>query len=241
MTPAAILFDLDDTILTCEYGDYRKLWKKVIEDHSHHFKSISANDFYAELRRVAEEFWSDQERHREGRREIKRTRKMLVLQASRNLGQFNEEAATRLAHDYHHRREDDITPFEGALETLEYLTTTPIKTALLTNGSADIQRSKIDKFKLANYFDVVLVEGEIGIGKPSPEIYMQAIDQLGVLAQESWIVGDNLVWEVKVPQKMGFFAIWNDYLGEGLPEGSEVKPDKIVSGIRDLISMLADS
>lgn len=235
MKPAAILFDLDDTILSCEGGDYRKLWMQSVEEHIHLFDPLSADELFQEIRQVAREFWSDPDRHRRGRLEIQASRQQLVVTAASNLDRENDEAAVQLADHYHERREFNVVPFEGALETLEYFHRSATKTALITNGASEIQRMKIDKYRLDQYFDVVLIEGEFGRGKPDPAVYTHVVTELDVSAQESWIVGDNLEWEVRVPQQLGFHAIWNDFLDRGLPPDHDVVPDRIVNGIRELM------
>ncbi len=235
MKPAAILFDLDDTILSCEGGDYRKLWMQSVEDHIHLFGELSADALYQEIRQVAREFWSDADRHRWGRLEIQASRQQLVVAAASNLNHANDEAAVQLADHYHERREFNVVPFEGAIETLDHLHRSSTKTALITNGASQIQRMKIDKYELDQYFDMVLIEGEFGRGKPDPAVYTHLVSELGVSAEDSWIVGDNLEWEVRVPQQLGFHAIWNDFLDRGLPAGSDVVPDRIVNSIHELI------
>jgi len=235
MTPAAILFDLDDTILSCEGGDYRKLWMQSVEEHIHLFDQLSAEQLFQEIRQVAREFWSDPERHRPGRLEIQATRQNVVATAASNLNCKNDEAAVQLADHYHVRREFNAVPFEGALETLEYFHRSSTRTALITNGASKVQRMKIDKYQLDQYFDVVLIEGEFGRGKPDPAVYTHLLAELEVSAQESWIVGDNLEWEVRAPQQLGFHAIWNDFLDRGLPPGNDVVPDRIVNSIRELM------
>lgn len=238
IVPAAILFDLDDTILACEGGDFLKLWMKSVQKHIHFFNGLDAKDLFNEIRMVADEFWSDPDRHRRGRLDIRQSRGDIVCKAAKNLGQPNDEAAVLLARHYHEKREFNVTPIKGALETLIHFREKPIKTALITNGSAEIQRSKIDKYNLDQFFDLSLIEGEFGMGKPNPEVYSHIVDELGVSAEESWIVGDNLEWEVRVPQELGFFSIWNDYRGEGMPDGSEVIPDRIVNSIYELVEMV---
>jgi len=235
MKPAAILFDLDDTILACEGGDYLKLWMNSVEEHIHLFDELPADLLFEEIRSVAQEFWSDADRHRRGRMDIQRSRQTIVATAASNLNRGNDDAATQLADHYHEKREFHVVPFEGALETLEHFHRSAIKTALITNGSSEIQRGKIDKYQLDQFFDVVLIEGEFGMGKPNPEVYTHLVNELGVSEHESWIVGDNLEWEVRVPQQLGLFAVWNDYRKEGLPSDSTVVPDRIVHSIRELI------
>ena len=120
MKPAAILFDLDDTILSCEGGDYRKLWMQSVEEHIHLFGDLAPDALYQEIRQVAREFWSDADRHRRGRLEIKTTRQHVVVTAASNLKHADDEAAVQLANHYHERREFNVVPFEGALETLDH-------------------------------------------------------------------------------------------------------------------------
>ena len=237
MKPNAILFDLDDTILTCEGGDYLKLWMGSVEKHIHLFPGLHSHDLFKEIRLVADEFWSDPDRHRKGRLDIRVSRHNIVGQASRNLGCANDEASIMLANDYHNRREFNVTPFAGALETLQHFKQQKIQTALVTNGSAETQRSKIDKFNLEEFFDLVLIEGEFGRGKPDPAVYTHITDQFGVSPEESCIVGDNLEWEVRVPKKLGFYTIWNDYRCEGLPDDNDVNPDHVVNSISELIKL----
>jgi len=62
----------------------------------------------------------------------------------------------------------------------------------VTNGGADGQRAKIERFALAAHFDYVGIEGEVGFGKPHRDAYEAALRALGATAGETWMVGDNL-------------------------------------------------
>jgi putative hydrolase of the HAD superfamily len=81
----------------------------------------------------------------------------------------------------------------------------------------------------------VQIEGEAGFGKPQEQAYLHAMQALGVEAHETWMVGDNLEWEVAGPQRLGIYGIWHDHLGEGVPPGSSVTPDRIVRSIAELL------
>jgi putative hydrolase of the HAD superfamily len=61
------------------------------------------------------------------------------------------------------------------------------------------------------------------------------MDALGVAAGDTWMIGDNLEWEVEVPQRLGIFAIWMDAHGDGLPQGSTIKPDRIIRSLTELL------
>ena len=113
--------------------------------------------------------------------------------------------------------------------------------ALLTNGAAVAQRRKITRFELADLFDAILVEGELGFGKPDERVYERALSALDVKPSDAWMVGDNLEWDVAAPQKLGLSGIWIDTRGRGLPEQSSVRPDHIVRSLAELRSLLDGS
>jgi putative hydrolase of the HAD superfamily len=61
---------------------------------------------------------------------------------------------------------------------------------------------------------------------------MQALD---VGPPDTWMVGDNLEWEVVAPQRLGIHAIWHDATGQGLPPGSPIRPDRIIRRLTELL------
>lgn len=48
------------------------------------------------------------------------------------------------------------------------------------------------------------------------------------------MVGDNLVWDIEAPQKLGIYSVWNDFKKEGIPVPSCIIPDKSINAISDL-------
>jgi putative hydrolase of the HAD superfamily len=49
------------------------------------------------------------------------------------------------------------------------------------------------------------------------------------------MVGDHLEWEVAAPQRLGIYAVWHDHLGDGLPAGTTVRPDRIIRNLSELL------
>ena len=76
------------------------------------------------------------------------------------------------------------------------------------------------------------IEGEYGLGKPEAELYWHAMHTLGGEPAVTWMVGDNLEWEVAAPQRLGITGIWHDPIGRGLPEDCAIRPDRII-GLAD--------
>lgn len=85
----------------------------------------------------------------------------------------------------------------------------------MTNGGSDQQRNKINRFGLNDLFDAILIEGEMGFGKPDREVYTTALDSLNIEPDAAWSIGDNLEWDVWGPQQLGIFGIWNMLIKRG--------------------------
>jgi len=109
-----------------------------------------------------------------------------------------------------------------------------VKLGMITNGAPDIQREKILGADLADYFDVILVSGEEGFGKPKPEIFRLAIDRLGVDEASAVMIGDSLVRDVAGAASVGIKSVWVNRMRRKIPDGFPA-PD---AEMRDLAGLL---
>jgi putative hydrolase of the HAD superfamily len=109
-----------------------------------------------------------------------------------------------------------------------------LKLGMITNGASDIQRDKIRGSNLAHYFDLILVSGEEGFGKPKPEIFRLATDRLGVDEASAVMIGDSLARDVAGAAAVGIKSIWVNRMGR---ESSPKFPLPDVE-IRDLAGLL---
>ena len=75
----------------------------------------------------------------------------------------------------------------------------------------------------------------MGVGKPEEVVYRYALSKLGVKAEEAWMVGDNLEWDVLAPQRLGLRGVWVDAPGQGLPKSCPVAPHRIIRAFPELI------
>ena len=148
---------------------------------------------------------------------------------------LSTDLAIRLADRFTAFREEEMFVFPGAHDAIDALKALGVKLALVTNGAAVDQRAKIERFALAHRFDHIQIEGEHGFGKPEERAYLHAMQTLGVSANETWMIGDNLEWKVEAPQRLGIYAIWLDAHGQGLPPEATVKPDRIIRSLTELL------
>ena len=238
--PTAILLDLDDTILSA-FGQAEGQWQRVIATFIEHLAPHPPEDVIAAIQAYSKHLWADQARHKHWRHRIGEARRHIVQSAFAELcGKSGRpvppgEVCDALADRFNELHEAELRMFPGAHETLDRLKELGVKLALVTNGAAAPQRRKVVRFALEHRFDHIQIEGEHGFGKPEEQAYHHAMAALGVQAEETWMVGYNLEWEVVAPQRLGIYAIWYDGYGVGLPPDSPVRPDRIIRSLPELL------
>jgi putative hydrolase of the HAD superfamily len=229
--PRAILFDLDDTLLRA-YANAEAVWTAVTEELAGQLHPFAPGAVAAAIQTQAREFWADPERHRYWRQRLYESRREI---ARRALPALSPEIAERVADRFSARRDAEMRLHPEAVETLDALRSRGVRLGLVTNGAGEPQRAKLVRFDLERRFDHVQIEGEHGFGKPEERAYRHALASLAVSAAETWMVGDNLEWEVAAPQRLGIHAIWFDGEGQGLPAASPVRPDRTIRRLGELV------
>ena len=79
---------------------------------------------------------------------------------------------------------DDTVPF------LTWLRSRGVRTALVSN-CADTTRAQLDYLGVTSLVDAVVLSCEVGSIKPYPEIYVTAIEELGVAAVDAVFIDDQ--------------------------------------------------
>lgn len=230
----SILFDLDDTIITddASAGD---CWRETCDRFASRLDGFETGQLFTAIDLTRNWFWSDPGRHRRGRLNLFDARREVVEQAFDRLGIADKKIAEEIADAYSTEREETAELCPGAIDTLTHFRNLNRKLALVTNGSSEIQRAKIERFKLARFFHHILVEGEYGKGKPEKDVFIGVLENLGAAAVDTWMVGDDLERDIFGAQRVGIYAIWVDRRGTGLPESTGVKPDRTIRTLTELV------
>jgi putative hydrolase of the HAD superfamily len=232
--PPALLLDLDDTILSMS-RTAMPAWEALCQRFAPRLGPVDPRSLFATIELAVDRFWKDPENQRWGSHDLERARRSIVADAFRRAGVGDDATAHEMADTFSRERLSTIEPFPGALETLDRLRAEGRRLALVTNGRSKVQREKIDHFRLASYFDCIVVEEEFGVGKPNPRVFRHALSSLRAEPVEAWMVGDNLAFDVAGAQQLGIHAIWIDVHGRGLAPEAEVRPDRIIRGLSELL------
>jgi putative hydrolase of the HAD superfamily len=107
----------------------------------------------------------------------------------------------------------------------------------MTNGTSESQRGKLKRFNIEKYFDYIYIEGEIGYGKPDTKIYKYMLEETKIAVENIIMIGDNLVWDIEPPQRLGINTIWINTKGAKL-EDTNIRPDKIIQKISDITKII---
>lgn len=126
-------------------------------------------------------------------------------------------------------------------DVLEYLGR-KYKIGLLSNypdGAAI--RDSLERTGLAQYFDAVVVSGDLGVVKPHPVPYITVLSELRVKAHRAVLVGDNWLGDIQGAKGAGLQAIlttqWQT--PEVFPrEDHHVEPDAVITHLDELKGLL---
>ena len=120
----------------------------------------------------------------------------------------------------------------GVLESLQGR----CRLALLTNGVPRIQRAKMEATDLERYFDIVIVSGEVGIGKPDARVFDLVLARLGAEPSAAAMIGDSLRRDIAGANNAGICSIWMNRTGQQPIDG--IKPDYEAANLTEVLKLL---
>src|SRR5579885_2337177 len=108
--PRAILFDLDDTLLM-DSANAEECWLSACQRCCPPTGAIEPEALLAAIHTYRDWFWSDPERHRQGRLDLEAARYAIVAGALLQLGIEHPTLASAVAQAYAELRDKAIQPF----------------------------------------------------------------------------------------------------------------------------------
>lgn len=124
----------------------------------------------------------------------------------------NRQLSTALFEALRIRAIDSRILFDDSLPTLATLQEHGFQLGVVTNrlwgGPPFVEDLKA--FGLLTYFDPdkLVISADVGLRKPTPEMYLRAMWAHQVAPEETVMVGDSLPADVVGPQQLGMWTIW---------------------------------
>jgi YjjG family noncanonical pyrimidine nucleotidase len=126
--------------------------------------------------------------------------------------------------------------YEGAREVLTELASRS-SLAIVTNGLSDVQRARIERLDVGDYFDAIVISSEVGVTKPRGEIFDIAFELLGSPSKDSAVmIGDSLTSDIRGGADYGIATCW--YNARGMSAGPDDVVTHEVSRLADLPTVL---
>ncbi len=112
--------------------------------------------------------------------------------------------------------------------------------ALITNGLAAVQRSRLAKSGLADYFEAVIISEEVGVAKPDPRYFEIAFEQMGYPPKElALVIGDSLTSDMRGANLYGVDACW--FNPDGRLRDPDVEVRYEIHRLRDLLGLIGEA
>jgi putative hydrolase of the HAD superfamily len=98
-------------------------------------------------------------------------------------------------------------------------------------------KQALRKFRLYEFFDVIVISGDIGWRKPGSKIFEKALEALHVCASEALFVGDAPFHDIAGARQVGMKTVLLRRLGD--EETADTgNPDKIIGELKELLTIL---
>jgi len=242
----AVIFDLGDTLVLTDRWDYDKCLKKLFKSLQH--DNIAVSTSFEEFKRVYFEVRSQMYReHEESLKEIDFSLRIACTLEKLNYHvSFESPIVTRAVEAFFEVFFEDIRMESYVSQLLSELKK-KYKLGLVSNFAYAPGFWKIlERFSLTTIFDAVVVSGELGLRKPHPKIFEEALKTLDVKAEEAVFVGDSLKADINGAKKIGLKTILvknvglrqNPYAVAGELDPFPVKPDIAIPNLKELPKIL---
>jgi len=102
-----------------------------------------------------------------------------------------------------------VHPGPDVIATLEHLKAGGLRLGVVSNAAyrPRLMTGQVEALGLAPYFGALTFSSAVGVRKPHPAIYQDALRRLGVEAEETLFVGDRVREDVRGPQALGMRAV----------------------------------
>ena len=147
----------------------------------------------------------------------------------------NRNLAIELSGTFIIRRNEKHFPYKETLKTLKMLSGS-YRMGIITNGAPEIQWTKIKGSGIKDFFEHIIISGEVDYGKPDKEIFEYALKEFKVIGKKTIMIGNSLLTDIAGAQNCGIPSVWlnRDNI---LLEGS-INPDFIIKNLTELVDLL---
>jgi putative hydrolase of the HAD superfamily len=230
--PEAVIFDTDNTLYS--YNPAHKAATESVIKKAINIFGVSESEFTQ-----AFEISRSEVKNRLGNTASSHSRLLYFQKTIENLGMGTRILTTLdLEQTYWRTFLANAKLFPGVIRFLQLLKNKGIRTANITDLTAQIQFRKMVYFGLDEYFDYVVTSEEAGCDKPDAQPFEIALGKLKIPAKKIWMIGDDQDSDVIGADKVGMVKLQKKHKGVNIVESSQIIPDMVFSCYDDLIELV---
>ena len=109
--------------------------------------------------------------------------------------------------------------------------------AVVTDAQSAYTRAELHKVGLLDYFDPIVVSGDHGYRKPDRRLFQSVLDKLGVPAENTLYVGNDMYRDIFGAQESGMKTVMFDS-DQGTKVHQDCAPDFTITDFRDLLTIV---
>ncbi len=200
-----ILLDADGTLF-----DYDRAERHSIETTFHDFDLDFSDEILTRYRAVNDALWKELEKGNitSADLRVERFRRLLAEIPGTMQGIGSSPDAAALSGRYLQHLAAGSYLVDGAEDICRYMAER-CDLAILTNGIAEVQRSRLSRSALHDVIPHIIISEEVGLSKPDPRIFEYAMDMLGRPRRDTVLmVGDSLSSDIRGGVNAGIHTCW---------------------------------
>lgn len=228
-----ILLDIDDTVFDYKTTENTAMMN-VFKDFNYFdkYNLDDYNNFRNEYKIVNSSLWKKLE---EGKTTLDELKVERFKQTFKNLGlDYDGEA---FGNQYVKRLSESIFFFEGAEDLLKYMYEN-YKVVVVTNGIKDVQIPRIKNSSVGKYSHGVVISHELGISKPNPLIFEEALKKINYNGDKEKIImiGDSINADIKGAVNFGIDSCWVNIVNR--ENNTNINPTYVIENYEQLYKII---
>ncbi len=225
-TRPIVFFDLDDTLLDFQLAEAAALTKSFQE------LGLPCDDKMVERYHVINmEHWEALENGRITREAVLTDRFVQLLKEygiDRDASILRDSYESNLAVGHYF-----VLGAEELLKTLSG----DYRLFLASNGTANVQKSRLESSGIGDCFEQIFISEQIGADKPAEEFFSRCFDKIRDFDRRRCIiVGDSLNSDVRGGINAGIMTCWFNY--RNVPASPDIRPNAVISSLSELPEVL---
>lgn len=224
-----IFFDLDRTLWHFDENS-----KQVLSSIYHFFELnnhiLTVDQFMNDYQQINEELWAKY-RNGEIEKEELRSERFHQTLIKHKVNSF--KLAEQIGDYYLEHSPLQKTLLPHTIAVLNYLKD-KYQLHIITNGFEETQLIKLKHSGLTNYFNQVVFSEKVGVKKPHPLIFKQAVKSAGANFTNSIMIGDDYYADICGAQRVNMDSIYFNFYALEHPH----KIDKEITCLSELYNIL---